>query len=121
MSWLSFEYDGRPQRMAVARTSRGTWVGWPGGSAFFPSEADVRTAPDGNGDEIRAPMTGRIVKVDVRPGEEVESGRVLVILEAMKMEYRLAAPRDGRVAELACRDGELVDLGKLLIRLEARA
>ena len=62
-------------------------------------------------------MTGKIVNVAVTPGAGVAENDLLVILEAMKMEYRLAAPRAGKVEAILCREGDLVDLGATLVRL----
>jgi 3-methylcrotonyl-CoA carboxylase alpha subunit len=57
-------------------------------------------------------MTGKVVKVVAAPGASVKANEVIVIMEAMKMEYRLAAPRDGVVESILCKEGELVDLGR---------
>ncbi len=94
----------------------------PGSSPPSEREGDParrRTPRAGTetGAEIRAPMTGRIVQVAVRPGQPVREGEVLVVLEAMKMEYRLEAPHDGVVAEIACEPDQQVDLGEVLVRL----
>jgi biotin carboxyl carrier protein len=115
VSWVEFEHGGRRHRLAVARGPEGLWVGWPGGAKLFPREAGD-AAPGGAADrDLRAPMTGKVVRVAVAPGAAVAAGEVLVILEAMKMEYRLAAPRAGVVASVSCREGELVDLGRVLV------
>jgi 3-methylcrotonyl-CoA carboxylase alpha subunit len=63
-------------------------------------------------------MTGKVVRVVVCPGTAVRRNDVLVVLEAMKMEYRLSAPRDGTVESVRCQEGELVDLDHLLVTLE---
>jgi len=57
-------------------------------------------------------MTGKVVAIRVGAGETIEEGTVLVVLEAMKMEYRLTAPRAGVVEKIQCAEGELVDLGR---------
>lgn len=102
--------------MAVVRAPEGVWVGWHGGSAFFQEEK--RDAARGiEDDTVRAPMTGRVVKVVVASGDEVKEDDVLVVLEAMKMEYRLGAPHGGKVQAVHCAEGELVDLGKTLVTL----
>ena len=111
MSWIDVE--GR-RRMAVVRTANGVWVGWPGRAVFFGPEQNDAVGAAGH-DEIRAPMTGKVVKVRVKPGDAVKKGDVVVILEAMKMEYRLAAPQDGMVEAVMCKEGELVDLGRALV------
>ena len=65
-------------------------------------------------------MTGKVVQVRVQPGQRVQADDVLVVLEAMKMEYRLTAPHDGAVATVACEPGQLVDLGATLVTLTQR-
>jgi geranyl-CoA carboxylase alpha subunit len=70
---------------------------------------------------LSAPLTARIVKVDVAEGDKVAKGQPLVILEAMKMEHTIAAPFDGVVAELAARAGGQATAGSLLVRVEAAA
>lgn len=118
MSWITVEYEGKTIRVAVARTADGVWVGWPGRAKFFGPERNEAAVASGH-DEIRAPMTGKVVKVSVKAGDAVKKGDVVVILEAMKMEYRLAAPHDGSVESVMCREGELVDLGKALVDIKS--
>jgi len=117
MSFVWFESDGKRTRLAVARTAGGVWIGWPGGAKLFAPERSERTARGSAHEEVRAPMTGRIVRIAVGPGDAVAKDDLLVILEAMKMEYRLTAPRAGTVEKIPCREGELVDLGATLVRL----
>jgi 3-methylcrotonyl-CoA carboxylase alpha subunit len=63
-------------------------------------------------------MTGRIVKVLAAPGLGVRANDVVVIMEAMKMEYRLSAPREGEVATVHCKGGDWVDLDQVLVTLK---
>ncbi len=65
-----------------------------------------------------APMPGRVVSVNVSPGQMVTAGDRLVVLEAMKMEHTMTAWRDGVIAEVLTRDGAQVEAGAPLIRLE---
>jgi acetyl/propionyl-CoA carboxylase alpha subunit len=118
MSWIEFEHGGRRHRLAVVRTGEGVWVGWPGRAKLFAADRGEKGEGRPPDDEIRAPMTGKIVRVAASPGASVRANDVLVVMEAMKMEYRLAAPRDGRVEAVRCREGELVDLGRTLVTLE---
>ncbi|MCD4748713.1 MAG: biotin/lipoyl-binding protein [Thermoanaerobaculales bacterium] len=67
---------------------------------------------------IVAPIPGKVVAIHVALGDEVEAGRPLVILEAMKMENELAAERAGRVAEIHFAPGDIVESGSVLIDLE---
>ncbi len=117
MSWVVVEHDGRRERIAVVRSPEGTWVKWRGGTALIENERVV-AVEDASRQEIRAPMTGKIVKVDVAAGDAVEVNDLLVIMEAMKMEYRLTAPRAATVEAVHCEEGDLVDLGATLVSLE---
>jgi 3-methylcrotonyl-CoA carboxylase alpha subunit len=93
-----------------------------------PRQTEVRLAAEGGGEEtggdengvVRAPMHGRIVKVNVGPGDEVTAGEALAVLEAMKMEHRLTAPRDGLVTEITVREGQQVDQGALVMIVDER-
>lgn len=66
---------------------------------------------------ITAPMPGRIVKVLVKPGDEVEARQPLVVVEAMKMENELRSPRRGTVSEVAVVEGALVEPKTVLVVL----
>ncbi len=116
MSFIFVENEGRQVRVAIKKTPKGTWVGWPGGSAFIEEERAFAKG-QAKDDGIRAPMTGKVVEVKVEAGDEVEEGQVVVVLEAMKMEYRLAAPKAGVVESVDCSADELVDLGQVLVSL----
>ncbi|MDN7138788.1 sodium-extruding oxaloacetate decarboxylase subunit alpha [Pseudidiomarina sp. 1ASP75-14] len=67
---------------------------------------------------ISAPLAGNVFKVLVKPGQEVEEGEVLIILEAMKMETDIKADRAGVVAEVSAREGDSVAVGDSLLSLE---
>ena len=121
MSYIQFEHGGKMHRLAVVRTPHGVWVGWPGGAKLFGPERSEAGAGVPGHEEIHAPMTGRIVKVAVGAGDSVAADDVVVILEAMKMEYRLTAPRSGTVESVHCREGDLVDLGMTLVSLTETA
>ncbi len=66
---------------------------------------------------VAAPMPGKVVRLAVAPGDVVERGRLLAVLEAMKMEHRLEAPRDGRVVAVHVAVGEQVEEGTILLDL----
>ena len=54
---------------------------------------------------IEVPMTGKIIRVDVKPGDEVKEGDTLCILESMKMENPILTPVNGTVAEIKVSEG----------------
>jgi propionyl-CoA carboxylase alpha chain len=59
-------------------------------------------------------MPGTVVRVQAAPGDAVQSGAVLVVLEAMKMEHQVRAPHSGVVAEVAVTAGQAVEVGTVL-------
>jgi biotin carboxyl carrier protein len=62
-------------------------------------------------------MPGKVLSTHVAVGDEVESGQLLIVLEAMKMEHRITAPVAGAVTELRVREGDQVANGELLVVL----
>lgn len=67
---------------------------------------------------MRAPMPGRIVRVNVSSGDSVQRGEALVVLESMKMENTIAAPRDGVVSQVHVAGDDSVQHGQSLVELE---
>ena len=67
---------------------------------------------------ISSPMPGRIVKISVKVGEEVESGQTLIVVSAMKMESEYKAPKNGKVKTIHVKDGDIVAGHQPLITLE---
>ena len=68
--------------------------------------------------DIKAPMPGLIVSVDVTIGQEVKEGEGILVLEAMKMENTLLAPRDGIVKSVLVESGNKVEKSTVLIEME---
>ncbi|MDR1076196.1 MAG: acetyl/propionyl/methylcrotonyl-CoA carboxylase subunit alpha [Xanthomonadaceae bacterium] len=68
---------------------------------------------------MTAPMNSSVVRILAEPGQQVEAGTALVVLEAMKMELNIRAPHAGTVKALLCSEGELVSDGALLVELES--
>jgi 3-methylcrotonyl-CoA carboxylase alpha subunit len=73
---------------------------------------------DGSGGHLTAPMPGTVVAVHVKPGDAVDRGQALLVLEAMKMEHTMRAPRAGRIAAVHFSAGDRVDEGADLVDLE---
>jgi len=63
---------------------------------------------------IDAPMPGKVTRVLVKAGDQVEEGQGLVVVEAMKMENELKSPKAGKVTELHAVEGEAVESGAKL-------
>lgn len=85
-----------------------------------PAQAPKAVAPVSAAGSIKveSPMPGTIVDVKVKENQQVKSGDVLVVLEAMKMENEIKAPSDGKVASVNTSKGASVETGTLLVTLE---
>jgi biotin carboxyl carrier protein len=70
-----------------------------------------------SGETLRAPIAGRVVKVLVEVGAEVEPGASVVVLEAMKMENEIKATRGGVVESIAVEAGQSVESNQSLVTL----
>ena len=99
-------------RVFVIRNGRQTEV-----RAFDPLDVDLDHL-DGGG-SVKAPMHGKVVQVFVEPGQQVEKGDRIAVIEAMKMEHTLVAPTGGTVTMVAVLAGEQVAEGAPVAAIEA--
>lgn len=68
--------------------------------------------------EVRASMAGSVWKIIVKPGDSVESGQDIVILESMKMEIPIGAEISGTVSEIKVNEGDFVNEGDVIAVIE---
>ncbi len=117
---LVLAVDGHQYRIDLQRAGRTRTVAVGGEVHTFTPEAGI---PAGHAvgtianPNVTAPMPGKILQVHVKAGDPVTSGDSLLILEAMKMETRLAAEADGTVDRVHVAAGDMVDGGQLLVVL----
>ena len=86
-------------------------------SATPAPEAPVSEAPaqeNVKGTELRCPMPGTVMSVEVNVGDKVEEAQVVVVLEAMKMENEIVAPCSGTIKAINVKQGDSVDSNDLL-------
>lgn len=98
--------NGKKYVVAVSEGGEISQIQAEGGAAL--ASAPAASAPVGDGDPVNAPLGGNIFKVLVSPGDAVEEGDVLIILEAMKMETEIRAPKAGTVGEVFIKVGDAV-------------
>jgi acetyl-CoA carboxylase biotin carboxyl carrier protein len=123
------EYSVGDRRIRVARTAAAlasTVNVAATGAAPAPPEADApAVAPVDHPGAVKAPMVGTAYIAPqpdqppfVKLGDRVEEGRVLLIIEAMKVMNQIRAPKPGRVAEVLIADGAPVEYGQVLMVIE---
>jgi biotin carboxyl carrier protein len=94
---------------------------WVGSKAFAVDIRDPRSlrgrahaGEDHGPKKITAAMPGKVVRLLVREGEEVETGRGVAVIEAMKMQNELKSPKKGIVRKLLVEEGDRVNAGEVL-------
>jgi acetyl-CoA/propionyl-CoA carboxylase biotin carboxyl carrier protein len=101
--------------------ARYAWAdGWLAldGWTWHVTEATAEDVHHAHADgDLRAPMPGSVLLVPVQPGDAVEAGQTVVVLESMKMELSLAAPIDGTVTELSVSVGDKVGRDQIVARV----
>lgn len=70
-----------------------------------------------SGQAVPSPLAGTVYKINVAPGQQVESGEAVLVLEAMKMETEVRAPTAGTVETIAVKEGDAVQVGDTLLTL----
>jgi acetyl-CoA carboxylase biotin carboxylase subunit len=116
---IAFRLDGVDARARVARAADGALHIALGAQIIVLEEAspwgaDAASDPS----KIAAPVSGAVVAVNVKPGDRVKAGDVLMVMEAMKMEMRLTAQADGEVAAVHAQQGGQAANGAVLIELD---
>ena len=66
----------------------------------------------------RSPISGIVVKVSAQPGQTIQSGDILLVLEAMKMETNITAPVNGKIAKVNVNAGDSVQNGQVVVEFE---
>jgi pyruvate carboxylase len=100
---IFFELNGQQRQVVVRDQSVQT------------DEAEREKADKGNAKHIGAPMPGKVLKLNVKAGDAVKAGDVLMVTEAMKMETNIKAKEDGAIAEVKFKEGDKVEKEDLVI------
>jgi oxaloacetate decarboxylase alpha subunit len=82
-----------------------------------PAPAAPKPAPRSSGEAVKAVLAGNIFKVHVAPGDHVEEGQPLLVVEAMKMETAVSAPKAGTISDVFVREGDVVAVGDPLVAI----
>jgi biotin carboxyl carrier protein len=98
--YLDYVEDSDPSLMIV------------NGMAYTVSKSSDITA---SMKELRAPISGRIMEVLVKAGDEIKKGQQILVLEAMKMQNHIYSPVTAKISELRVKDGQTVMTGEILV------
>ena len=117
---LEVSLDGLEMRATVVAIGHERWIILAGRTRRL-----IRSSPSSRGaashrtpGRVTAPMPGKISAVHVRAGDHVQTGRVLMVLEAMKMEHAVSATRNGVIERVCYADGDQVAEGDELLVID---
>jgi biotin carboxyl carrier protein len=100
---LDFKEEGDPSLMII------------NGMAYLVSRGSLtENVPN----EIRAPISGKVIEIPARKGYKVERGQVLIVLEAMKMENEIKSPATRWIRDVIVSKGQSVKAGDILVTLD---
>lgn len=108
--------DGQEYEVGIEPLDNSALQAAPAPAAAAPAPVPA-AAPAAGDEQVVSPMPGNILAVNVKAGDQVKKGDVLMILEAMKMENEIISPRNASVASVSVASGAAVDTGALLCTL----
>ena len=112
---ISVSIDGKRVGADVFKSEKQWLIATPFGDYAF---TEIPRFPEKDESQTKgglvAPMPGKVISVHTKPGDEVQAGDLLIILEAMKMEHRISAPEAGTVREVRVSVGDQVANDALL-------
>ncbi|MEX1009827.1 MAG: biotin/lipoyl-containing protein [Chthoniobacterales bacterium] len=128
MKKLRVTVDGQTYDVLVEILDEGA-ASTPGRSAGHPAHVESahvsappvsagthHDGPAASGD-VPSPLAGKVVSIDVKPGQHVQANAQLLTLEAMKMNTYIFAPAAGTVKEILVAPGDAVEEGRVLVRM----
>ena len=120
----TFEIAARPNRLWVdgqlahtVKVGDDWWIHLDGRIHILSIDEQGAGGSDDSGG-MTAPMPGKVLELLCNVGDTVESGQTLIVMEAMKMEHRIAANGSGKIVAIHHQGGEQVDAGTVLIDIE---
>ena len=119
---FSILFNGASHEVRVAPNPDGSLTLQDGPNEFRAEVADPRAwrgrkhgAVEAEGrQKIVAPMPGKVIRLLVKPGDKVEAGQGLLVVEAMKMQNEVKSPKTGTVEKLSAKEGQAVNAGDIL-------
>lgn len=108
--------EGQSYTVAVSNGGDVNGIAAVNSAGAAPAAGGAAAIPAG-GEPLLAPLAGNIFKVLVQPGQQVNEGDTVIILEAMKMETEISAPKSGTIASIEAKEGDSVTVGHQLLSI----
>ena len=107
------DVEGKKYTVTVSNGGELTGVVPLSGAGTSPTDARDMSGAE----PVKAPLAGNIFRVMVSPGQNVEEGDTLLVLEAMKMETQVSAPHTGIIGNINIKEGDVVAVGDILLTI----
>ncbi len=122
---INFRIDKRYHKAAVSKDERGTaYVSFDGlilqlkrNDILVEGEEYTQGTGDSGNGNLFAPMPGKVIKINVKAGNKVHRGTVLLVVEAMKMENNIVATQNAIIEKVNVKEGDMVDTDLQLVDL----
>ena len=116
---IELDIGGQKHSVIAVQDDQQLYMHWRGRTWHLRVMADSASqVNDQEGDQVLAPMPGQVVETCVEPGDAIESGQQLLIIESMKLQTQINAPNKGRVIALEYVVGDSFEKGAMLVKLE---
>lgn len=120
---LKLQHEGAWISVEAQKIKGKLWIHWDGETFVIEDEGTgknrKKNSKDRHGGDLLAPMPGKVTKIHKQKGDSVAAGDVVLVMEAMKMEYSLKAEAAGVITAVNCKVGDQVTLGKVLAQIKA--
>lgn len=117
----SYEVEVEAAEPEVVPAESRSYVAGPAAVRVPAAVAPADVPSGGSVDEekvCRSPISGIVVKVAAQPGQAIQTGDILLVLEAMKMETNITAPTAGKIAKINVASGDPVQGGQVVVEFE---
>jgi 3-methylcrotonyl-CoA carboxylase alpha subunit len=115
---LSYEISGKYNNAVVFQNANDIWLSIYGEQYLINSyQGEIEAKETVFTGNLTAPTSGTVIQVNTKAGEKVTAGHDLIILEAMKTEYRISAPENGKIKTIHAKKGDHVNKDSLLIHM----
>jgi biotin carboxyl carrier protein len=109
--------DERPYELMLSQDLRVAQI-YSGRYDIQVRDQEIGSVRPASGDgRVKAPIPGLVTRIHVEPGQLVEVGQPLLVLEAMKMENEIRSPINGAVHQIAVNPGQTVTLGEVMVEI----
>ncbi len=123
---INFNFNDRFYKAHISKNTKGTSFVSLDSIVYQVSSPDILTenmdyvqsGQDDGTENLFAPMPGKVIKINIKKGDKVHRGTVLLVVEAMKMENNIVATKDAEVEDVNVKEGDMVDTDLQLVYLK---